>query len=219
MKWISIILFAVFTFPANPTFENVADSNWKLKKVVDGISVFTRDVAGSNLKELKITMVFKNTRLSSIMAVLDDAAGYKDWLYKCAEAKNVERVDQYETTDYYLFDFPWPLSDRDLYSNTKVSQDPSSKVVLIETHAVADRYSENEDAVRVVDHENSWQFTPLPNGDVELLYKAHSNPGGSIPDWMVNMVIDKGPTTSMKNLKKMIVSKKYASRQLSWIQD
>ena len=217
MKWLTLSILFVLTL--NPELPIIQESleEWKFKKEVEGIHIYTRDIVGTNLKELKIEMVFENTNLATIMAVLRDSEAYTEWLYKCMASKTIEQKSTFETRDYYKLDFPWPLNDRDLYTKSVVRQDPNTHEVEIETTAVPDYGEEKEGFVRVKEHFNIWKFIPLEESKIRLIYTARSKPGGNIPDWMVNMVIDRGPVLSMKNLRKMILKEKYTSRPLKWI--
>ena len=55
---VSFLLVSVlFGFSGETPFEsNPGDNNWNFKKEKNGIKVYTRDIVGSNLKELKIEL-------------------------------------------------------------------------------------------------------------------------------------------------------------------
>ena len=215
MKCLLFILSLFFL----PHVEQPLPGGWKLKKEVDGIEVFTRNVAGSNLKELKIEMSFPEVDFSTLMAVLTDTESYPEWLYKCDYAKTIEHPQSAETVDYYKFNFPWPLSDRDLYVRSVITQDVSKKELLITTTALPDYATDTDGKVRVKKHINTWHFFLSAGEPIRLVYKAKADPGGHIPDWMVNMVIDRGPTISMQNLRERIKMDKYKNQQIDWLSD
>lgn len=208
----TISLFFLFV-----SFNNPFINEWKLKKEVDGIKVYTKDVADSNLKELKIELDFENTTFSDIVNVINDSERYQEWLYKCQEAKTLEVPNRAVSIDYYQFDFPWPMADRELYSKSTFVQDPNTKNILIETSSLPTYADPHQKIVRIVDHFNAWKFSKNDAGTIHLEYFVKSDPAGNIPDWLVNMVIDRGPTNTLSALRKTIKENTKQYEQLDWI--
>jgi Icc-related predicted phosphoesterase len=179
------------------------DLDWKLKKEKDGIKVFTRDIKNSNLKELRIIASFAQTNLSEVLSVLKNVSSYKDWVFNCVESKEVAVLNENEVVSYYKFDFPWPLSDRDIYIKADTKIDYEHKTALITTTSIPGFGEKTEDVVRVEHHLNSWSLKEV--GDhVDVTYYLKSNPGGKIPDWVINLAVDKGPTLTITNLRELI---------------
>lgn len=191
-------------------------STWELANEVEGVKVYTKSVEDSNLKELKIEMWFKQTTLDEIIAVINDGTSYTDWLYKCMHAENIQRISPKEKIDYFQLDFPWPLSDRDIYNHAQMSQDSTTKQLTIKSDAVT-TFSEKDGFVRVPSNRTRWYFFPKENGDIFLEYYTAPNPGGNIPNWLVNLVIDKGPTKTMLQLKKLVQAQKGKAPKVDWI--
>ncbi|MEO1628746.1 MAG: START domain-containing protein, partial [Bacteroidota bacterium] len=188
----------------------------EFKKERDGIKVFTRDVANSNIKELRITLEV-NATMSSIVALLADINKYQDWVYKCSLSKNLEKIDENRTYDYYIADFPWPISDRDLVAYSYITQDPITKVLESITEARPDYIPQTEGNVRVLKHLNRWRFTPIGPNLIAVEYTLQSDPAGSIPSWIVNMAIDQGPVQSMLRFRKMLRNHPYKDAKLAGI--
>ena len=191
-------------------------SGWELNKELEDIKIFTKEVEDSNLKKLKIEMWFRDATLADIMSVTSDGSTYTDWLYKCVHAENIERMSPLEKIDYFQLDFPWPLSDRDIYNHSVISQNPITRQLTIASEAVTS-FASKTDLVRVTDSPTQWHFYPKENGDVFLEYYTAPNPGGNIPDWMVNLVIDKGPTRSMLRLQELVKAQKGKKHDIDWL--
>ncbi len=192
------------------------NSNWQLHNEVEGIKVYTKEIEDSNLKELKIEMWFHDTSLSEILAIINDGTTYKDWLYKCMYAENIETMGKKEKIDYFQLDFPWPLSNRDIYSHSIMQYDTVKKMLLVQSDAVLD-FPVKDDFVRVPSAATRWHFYIKNDRDIFLDYYTAPNPGGSIPDWMVNLVIDKGPTKSMLKLRELVGQKKGVVQPIDWL--
>ncbi|MEM8909821.1 MAG: START domain-containing protein, partial [Bacteroidota bacterium] len=193
-----------------------AQKEWKFKKETKGIKVYTRNVEGSNLKELKFTVTIESS-LSSIIALLMDVDAYQRWVFKCSKSKNLKQVDQTTTIDYYTVDFPWPFNDRELYAKATLEQDPETKVVTTINIGLPDYAPKNEDFIRIVNHINKWIFKPVGPKKVEATYFLQSEPAGNIPTWMVNLAIDQGPVKSMKKFRVLLKEEKYQNAKLDYI--
>jgi len=182
--------------------------DWKFKKEVQGLKIYVRNVEGSNLKQLKFTTLLEAS-LHSVVSLLQDVEAYQRWVYKCQESKNVARVGNFETYDYYHMDFPWPMTDRDLYCRSTLTQDPETLVVISHTIGVPQYGPETKDVIRVIVQENQWTLNPLSPDKVHLTYFLRAEPAGNIPDWLVNLAIDQGPIKSMKKFKRLLQEEKY----------
>lgn len=196
--------FLFFSTPNNELAKEYNPLKWKLKKEKQGIKVFTRDIIGSNLKELKIMMSFKRTSFSKILDLLNQAHQYKDWVYKCSESKMVGVPTETESISYYKFDFPWPLSDRDAYMKSVVERDPTNNRMYVTTTSLPSFGVEQEDVIRIQQHYNRWEFEQKSETEIALTYYLRSNPGGRIPDWAINMAVDRGPTNSLSNFRTLL---------------
>ena len=193
-------------------------AEWTFKKERDGIRVYTRDLADSNLKELKITLRAEGT-LNSILSLINDVDAYQNWVYRCGLSKTIERRSPLESIDYYIMDFPWPLSDRDLTVHSTIHQDPQTKVVTSITKSVAGVVDKHSEMVRISQHFNKWIFKPVNEKEVDVVYTLNSHPAGNIPDWLINMAIDQGPMESMKRFRNMLKTKKYKYAKIAGILD
>lgn len=220
MKLLLSILF--FSFLSTTIFDSQETSfseEWILKKNSKGMLVYTRANSNSNLKELKIVYTLSNTNLSKILSVLGETQKYPDWLYGCSKANEMYRKNELESYDYYRMDFPWPLSDRELYTYGTYQQDPISKILTIETKGNQKYAKPNKRYVNITEHYNKWILEPLNKTQVKITYFLKSNPGGNIPTWVVNMAIDYGPLKTMVALQKKVKQLKSANKNLTWIEE
>lgn len=182
---------------------------WKFIKETNGVKVFFRDMPYQKLHEVKILTTF-NTNLSTIVAVMRDVPAYPTWVYKVDASKKVKDITNLEMIYYNHIDFPWPLSDRDVVIHTKVSQNAKTKEVISVSFAEPLAVPGNKDLVRIEVFNSKWTFTPKDK-IVYGEYVFRSNPGGSIPAWLVNTSLDDGPVKTIQQLKKLLKMAKYQS--------
>ena len=118
-----------------------APADFALDKDKNGIKVYTRKIEGSSLKEFKGVTSIK-TSLTSLVALMDDTDALTKWLHNCSAAKLVQSMNYYERITYTVINAPWPVSDRDTVSYSKIVQDPKSKVITIYLKGMADKYND-----------------------------------------------------------------------------
>lgn len=216
MKKISILIL-VFISLLTVSESNGQEYQWEFKKETKGIKVYTRDIANSNLKALKIIMDVE-VSVNAIMSLLMNTASYPEWVYKCSYAGPVTATSILNTVDYYQIDFPWPFSDRDLYTHTITTVDPETGVITSTSTGMSDYGPERTGFVRVPTHFNQWIITPISPTQTHLEYFLQSTPGGSIPNWLVNLAADQGPIKSMQAFFKLAKRSPYAESG-EWLTD
>jgi hypothetical protein len=200
------------------TFLTAQSGEWKLEQDNDGLKVYLRDAANSDVKEVKIVTVF-DASISTIISVLKDIPAYSDWIYKCENARRLEASTDRSSLYYCEVDFPWPMSNRDFIAKSKLWQDAATKRVYIDVKGLPDYMPQQDEKVRIEDLEIHYEFIPLSNGQVKMIYRLHSDPAGDIPTWLVNMVIENGPINTVKGMREMMGKDKYKNARLSFLED
>lgn len=210
-------IFTVIVFLVFPLFSAAQEYEWEFKKETNGIKVYTRDIENTNLKALKIVMDV-DISVNAIMRLLMDTGAYSEWVYKCSHANSVKVNSVLNTVDYYQIDFPWPFSDRDLYTNTVTTINHETGVITSSSTGIVDYAPERPGYVRVPNHFNQWIITPVSESKTKILYYLQSAPGGAIPNWLVNLAADQGPIRSMQAFMKRVKLPIY-EREGEWLTD
>jgi START domain len=111
------------------------------------------------------------------------------------------------------------MSDRDMIIYSELTQDPLTKTVVSSSYSRPDYLPEKEGRVRILNHFNQWHFKPLSAEQIQVTYLLKSDPGGSIPSWMINLAIDQGPLKSMQGFLQQLQDPKYKNARLPMIKD
>ncbi len=212
-KSITIFLFLYFTIISH----SFAQATWTLLKNEDGIKVYSRNESdNSSLKELKVEAELK-TSLSALISVLSDKASYPKWVYRCANSELLKKNSEFETYHYQSTDMPWPVQNRDIIIHTKITQNPSTKEVIISCNGVGDYIPKKDNYIRITSYRVTWKLTPLTNNTVKMEYIMAVNPAGSLPSWLVNMSLTEGPINTIKNLRNHLLN--YQEVTLNYIKN
>ena len=196
----------------------IGQSDWKLQKDEAGIAIYTRDLMGYDVDEVKAVTKVKST-LSSIIAVIQDVDQYKNWVFACEESKILERISSAEQYHYIMNDLPYPFEDRDEVVHLTIVQDLQTGIVSTASVGKPAYMNEIKNRVRMPAYFSGYKLTALPDGFVEISFQLRLDPGGYLPGWLVNMFIVKGPFESIIRLRTLAVSEKYSSLVLPFIKE
>ncbi len=190
--------------------------NWEFKKETQGVKIYQR--TGSSGQEIKLVTTFSH-RLSALVALFNNVGDYPRWGYKVQQSRLLKRVSDNEFYYYQQFDFPWPLTDRDVVMHSRINQDPATRTVTLFSEASPDYMPETPGLVRVRKASVRWTLVPLSPSLVQAEYWLNSDPGGILPDWTVNLAADTGPVQTVQNIKKLLEEEQYRSARIPFIKD
>ncbi|PSR14131.1 MAG: hypothetical protein DA408_17295 [Bacteroidetes bacterium] len=197
-----LFLCAGATLRAAATFEAPVFS-WKLMKSTNNIKVYQRSSDQSSIDEIRIKAVFK-TELNHFLTLLSDASRYPEWVFKCSGSRRVRTVSPTEFYYYVLTDFPWPLADRDLVVHSTQHHDPVTGDLILTSRSAPKFVEEVSNVVRIQLFATTWRVTtPQPN-QVNIDYQVVTDPAGSLPDWVVNLGLTRGPLQTMINFTELV---------------
>ena len=191
---------------------------WDFWKEREGVSVYTRVNNGSKLKELKMETVFKGP-MSSFVAVLQDLSSYERWVYASKDARLIDSISDTEQIYYGVTDLPWPMSDRDYVIHNKIWQDPETLAFNSLSIAQPGLVPEKDDIIRVSTLRERWILTPKQKNEISVVYTVKSDPEGSIPAWMTNMMLDVGPFKTLKKLQEEAKKPKYRNARFDFLKE
>lgn len=182
----------------------------------EDIRVFTRKVKGSDFKAFRaVTRV--NSTLTGLVALLEDAGVAKDWVFKCRSMELIESLSPTQSYYYMITDMPWPVKNRDSVSLASVTQNAETGQVRVDITAANDIKKSRKGYVRIQEMTGYWLFTPLADGQVEVIYEAHADPRGGLPSWLVNSFVVDAPLNTLRGLRKKIGNATYQSAHREYI--
>lgn len=216
MKAFYIALFCITYSGLLSAQEAGVEYQWKQKRDIDGITVFTSKVAGSRFQAVRTTMLIPTT-ISSLVALVSDNAACSEWASLCKESKVVEQISATEKYVYNYNNVPFPIKDRDVFSHVVWHHDSATGKVSMTSRATKDRYPKSKKAVRIEKAISQWHFTPQDNGYVLVESFAHVDPNGPTPAWLTNLLLVDTPFKTMKNMRNMITSGRYDEIKISFL--
>ena len=201
-------LSAAFAMP--PPDPQTGKGPWELVRSDLGITIHRRTIAGSKLHEFRGVGLIE-APIASVLAVLNDSVHRLEWMKEAVANTRIESPDPYTEIFYSRTGAPWPVADRDVVLRARTTMEPAARVVRIEiTSQDHPAWPPQKGIVRMPFLRGHWYLWPEKNGAwTRAEYQIHADPGGMLPDWIINMVSKKIPHSAISEMQKQVVRRKY----------
>jgi hypothetical protein len=160
-------------------------SGWQKVRERDGIISYRRERPGQALAAFRARATF-DADLWMVLAVLEDVDRASEWTANCLEMRKLRGVSNRDMLVYARLGAPWPVRNRDVVTRVTTT-------VLSLSHVVADIHAvrhlpERSGLVRIPALDARYAFRLRNDGKVEVEYMIEVDPGGTLPDWVKNLV-------------------------------
>ncbi|HEX9956785.1 MAG TPA: START domain-containing protein [Fibrella sp.] len=190
--------------------------NWHLEKDKNGIQVYSRHLADTRLKEIKVHCEMAGYP-AQLVAFFTDVDQYSQVLYKNKKARLLRRVSETELYYYAESEMPWPAANRDVVIRLRFAYDPKVRALQITTTAEPDLVPLQEGIVRVPVWQASWLVQSLSESSMVVDYTFQVDPGGKLPAWLINATAAIGPYQSFVNMREKIQLPRYQGRSFRFM--
>lgn len=195
---------------AQPPDPQSGKGPWELVRSDHGITVHRRTVAGSKLHEFRGSGIIE-APIASVLAVLNDSVHRLEWMKEAVANTRIEQLDPYTEIFYSRTGAPWPVADRDVVLRAHTALDPAAHVVRVEiTSQAHPAWPPQKGAVRMPFLRGHWYLWPEHGGQwTRAEYQIHADPGGMLPDWIINMVSKKIPHDTIAGMQQQVKRRTY----------
>ncbi|MDP8256777.1 MAG: SRPBCC family protein [Candidatus Alcyoniella australis] len=182
------------------TAQNPADEGWVLKKDSDGLKIYNREKAGSDIKEL-LAIGTIDAAPARVFKVLGDYENFKDFM-PYTEASHIIKTEQQGdkklTWWFTLLDLPM-VSDRYytlVLTDGQEGDNFRSQWIMAKDMppdpawgdpSIAAYQGNRKEPVKTRENKGYWLLKPIDGGArTQANYYVYTDPGGSIPSWLAN---------------------------------
>lgn len=166
----------------------------------DGVKVFRREKAGSDVKEFKAVATLP-ANIDTVMAAISDVEKYPKIMPPTASVKTLSRDGR--TQVFHFVVNPPVISKRD-YCATITSAKTGSGY-RVDWKQITTNCPEIDGIVRMVSNVGSWSLAPGADAaSTVVTYQVHADPGGSLPTFMVNRATTKTVLEVFGSLKSAV---------------
>ena len=194
-----------------------AQPDWQLKRDEDGIKVFTANTESSDFKCIKVECTV-NASATQLIALLLDINKQHEWVYGSKSAEVVKVISPGDFIFHSEVNVPWPCNDRDYIAHITVNQ-PSTELITIDSHSEPDLLPVKDGIVRVRKSSAHWDVTHLTKDILKIVYTVSFDPSGSVPAWLTNLFVTKGPFQTFQKLKENVSQPAYRNVHYDFIKE
>lgn len=198
-QWLHVLrcLFICTIFSLQEVYA-VEQHEWELTKNKKNVEVYTRYVSGSSMKAFKGITVLEANSLAHYHDLVMQVDGYSRWMHTLKSAELRHHEDQNVRIVYVVFDTPWPLDNRDVYLRNTIVRD--AKTIQMQIEAIDGALSDSKQLVRIPSLTSTLTFEQMTDDKVRVTYQGHADPGGNVPSWAANRVVEDTPYHTLLNL-------------------
>ena len=176
-----------------------ANENWQFESDKNGITIYSREHS-DGLVEIRARM-FTPTSYGAFLTLLEDSDNIPNWIDNTSHSRVLNQISATENIVYTQFKAPWPAKNRDMVTYSKYWVDELG--FTIEIKSAPDSYlAEQNGYVRIRSVDATWELQKLTNDTTLVEYKAFADPGGLLPNWLINKLSKESAWATFSNLRK-----------------
>lgn len=182
------------------------DGGWELKTDKKDVKVFVRKAENSAYFQFRAVTTVK-TNLNSLVNMMRDMDAMDKWLETCRDPVVISEPDDASRVIHMKNDSPFPIviSNRDLVLMQRFRRESDNVIVV-------DLIDHKDDAPSIKGYvrgefNGHWKFTKLNDSDIEVEYTGLTDPGGSVPASLANLVVVDVPFKTMIKIRKILNKK------------
>jgi len=199
-------LLVVFFIVAN---SDLWGQPWNFAKEEDGIKIYTRNQKNSSLKSYRGEMIL-HAPYQKVCSMFGNANNIDWWGPDFNNIKVLAYVPGKYVQFYYIYDMPWPLTDRDMAVNAAVKTDTATGEYSVLSTPLLNVIPEKPGLVRIKKYSQKWTVKPLDKGNVLVNLEGFVDP--DVPAWLYNMLVTEMPVRTMRLLRERVLSNKPANK-------
>ncbi len=189
--------------------EKIQNNTCSLRMEKDWLKIYTCPVPTSDFLSF-VGVATLDAPQHSVLSLLYDLEAAPEWVWKTREMKILQELSEGKARIVYqLVSAPWPLSDREIITESRGYRNPETSEIYIRMNAAPDFLPENDNYVRVPQLEGAWNILPLDENRCTVVFRLHLEPGGEIPAWLANIAVIDTPYHTLNNMREMVGREKY----------
>ena len=170
---------------------------WDYLYQKDGITVYQES---SNKNYYRAEAVIKEN-FFTVLAVASDIARRPEWVPNLKESTILQGDVMGGLVLYEVFHLPWPATNRDVVIKCDIKKNYAKKNVLIAFESITrEDHPPSKGKIRVPEAKGEMEFSFIDEQTTKGRYQIQLDPGGTLPNFIVNFFIKKAPLDAIKGL-------------------
>lgn len=195
------------------------NSAWTLASDLRGIRVYVRNQPDRRLKAFRAFMRMELADEYALVALANDYSRLPHWLHFIQHVEERDRRGPRQRWLHFITHLPWPLHDREAVLRLDVEQDRDEHddVVRVRFQKVDQRQRGDSPYLSVPELHGISGFRRLPGNEIELFYELTLDPGGKIPAWLANRVLQEAPFFTLERLRDLVHKPEYQGHYFDYL--
>lgn len=197
---------------------------WQLEIDRDGTQVYSMKVPGDSTVKFRGVTQYDYS-YSQMLSAFIDAESFTEDCGKlaagCLEYRFLKPWDRQRMTNtqYWRTELFPPFLNREVVVNGRIYQNPQTKEILLENSTAPSLLPPNPCCVRITQLHNTWHYTPLKNGKVQVEYIQNFDAGGFFPDFLMSFGAQVVHALLHEDIPKLLDNDKYRNARLDFIEE
>ena len=192
-----------FLFSLNFCFGQTIDSDpWEFVRERKGVKVYQQEV-GERTAFRGIGIIEGTPE--KLVGIIHNTKRWKFWIDDLEEGKLLEKKSDFHFVFLQEIDATWPVKNREIVFESKISRVGPSQI-LVEMKSVNHPNAPKNSNVRAQVTYTRYRVDPLGGNRMQITFENLSDPGGKIPNFMVDWASKSFPVTIIEGLRKEMLS-------------
>lgn len=177
-------------------------STWRLYKVVGETRIEYRHNADKLLQVKAQTEV--SATPAAFLHLLEDTANITQWAANTEKAQLLGQPDANTHLVHTYFSAVWPVSKRDMVTQSVWQQDAESGVLTMVVTDMGQHFPAVKGYVRMQQVQAVWTLTPLQAGRLKIAYQGQADAAGKLPHFIGDKVALKSLLKTFLQLQQVL---------------
>lgn len=191
---------ALLTLMGSASAHAKTADGWEYVGTDRNVTVYKKGVEGTDIVAFR-GVAYADVHIGKLFQVFRDPKEREHWVDRYAGHETLATAPGEET--YWIhFGLPWPVSDRDYVLRSVAKLAPDERKLTVEIESVEHANKPKQDCcVRAIAYSTFYEFTAIPGEEkTKLIVEVHTDPKGSIPSWLVNLIQKSWPAKTLDGL-------------------
>ncbi|HEX9981685.1 MAG TPA: hypothetical protein VGF69_00340 [Thermoanaerobaculia bacterium] len=218
--FIAAVVLMVLATGAHFAWKYSGSNKWE--KVIDknGVTIYTLKAPGDVVQRVRGVTRVRTTMNAAVDSMMQTSSeDCSTWFPSCKSIAAIQPWNSQDLSYIHLFRLRarGPFDAREVLIKARATQNPVTKAVLIDFMAMPDDLPQNDCCYRVSHMHNTWSFTPLDNGQVEVENRMNVDMG--LPYFMFNRFAPRAQYRLLHPLQKYLDNPRWQQARYPSIQE